>query len=108
MDKTNNTHLVRLYFIIIIIHLFCTESYFSPEINNHIVSYDHQWLDHFITRVKLFFKDEASLMISTSHLSDVSVALESYVGLMCKHKKHSTLVQAVLHCIKRMCIAVNE
>ena len=34
--------------------------FFSPEINNHSngVSYVSQWLEDFITRVKLIFKDK--------------------------------------------------
>ena len=50
--------------------------FFSPEINKQpqcYMSRYRQWLEHFITRVKLFSKDKGSLMISISHPSDVSV-----------------------------------
>ena len=44
----------KLYFFF----FFLPKKYFfSPKINNHSFSYVRQWLEHFITRVKLIFKD---------------------------------------------------
>ena len=109
LDKTNNTYLVRLLFLSLLLFIYFVQKavFFPKWINNHSVSYVHQWLEHFITRVKLIFKDNGH----DKYFTPIRCLRHAWIlcWLECVNTRNIPhLFKPFLRCKKRLYIAVNE